>query len=184
MPPSDISNNVFILYMLIGANFLANLFGCEIQQLLTNSMVMKHIVGFMTMLFFVVIVDKTNMPPAKKMANTLMYYFVFLLTTRMDIKWWTPFVLILCATYVLGIFKDAEPDKEKKKMYEETQKKMTLVNAFILLVGVLVYIGRKRAEYKGSFDWVTFLIGKPNCLANADGSQTISDMEAIKNVFG
>ena len=183
LPLIETSNSIFILYMLIGANFLANLFGCRIQNALNNSMWLKHAVGFMTLLFFVVMVDKSDTSPMEKMTNTLMYYFVFLLTTRMDIKWWTPFIMSVFAIYILQMFKDAEKNAERKEKLERIQKMLANVSYAMLAIGLLVYVGRKKGEYKETFNFTTFLMGKPSCAANSDGGVQLSDFDAIKKAF-
>ena len=45
---------VILLYLTVGANFISDIFGCRFQQLLTKNTFTKHILAFLTMLFFVV----------------------------------------------------------------------------------------------------------------------------------
>lgn len=183
MEATNISNSIFILYMLIGANFLANLFGCRIQDMLSNNMLLKHIIGFMTLLFFVVMVDKSETTPVRKMSNTLVYYVVFLMTTRMDIKWWTPFIMSVFIVYILQLFKEAENDLKKKNNLEKFQKLLATASFIMIVIGVAIYIGRKKSEYKDSFSWGTFFVGKPSCRANSDGGETLTDFAAIRKAF-
>ena len=46
---------IFILVLIISANFLAQLFPCRLQQVFNESMFTKHLFGFFTMIFFVVL---------------------------------------------------------------------------------------------------------------------------------
>lgn len=179
----ETSNSIFILYMLIGANFLANLLGCRIQNALNNNMWLKHAVGFMTLLFFVVMVDKSETSAVDKMRNTFIYYLIFLLTTRMDIKWWTPFIVSVFMIYILQMFKEDEKNAERKEQIDKIQKILATASYIMLAIGLLVYIGRKKSEYRDNFSFQTFLMGKPSCAANNDGGVVLNDVDAIKKAF-
>ena len=45
---------IILLYLIVGANYISDIFGCQFQNLLTKSTITKHILAFLTMLFFVV----------------------------------------------------------------------------------------------------------------------------------
>lgn len=44
---------VFLLIMIISANFLAEIFPCRFQELLSSNNYTKHIFGYLTLVFFV-----------------------------------------------------------------------------------------------------------------------------------
>ena len=46
---------IFIFFLIISANFLAELFPCRLQYILRNNMVIKHLFGLFSMIFFVVL---------------------------------------------------------------------------------------------------------------------------------
>lgn len=178
--------SVFVLYLIFSGNFLANLFGCRTQQALTNTMWLKHILGFMTMYFFVVLAD-SNSPftdsPQMQFLFTLFCYTIFLISTRMDYKWWIAFILILAVYYIIQVYKDHSQTKEEDKAkYNKIQKYLSYLAGIILILGFLVYIGKKKLEYKNKFNWSTFLIGKPEC-SFSEKDIPISDTQAILNAF-
>lgn len=178
--------SVFVLYLIVSGNFLANLFGCRTQKALTNTMWLKHILGFMTMYFFVVLADSSSPftdSPQMQLLFTLFCYTLFLISTRMDYKWWIAFILTLVAYYILQVYKDHTQTKEQdKEKYKTIQKYLTYVAGIILVVGFLVYLGKKKLEYKDQFNWTTFLIGKPSCTFD-DSKIQMSDTQAILNAF-
>lgn len=176
------SKSIFILYLIISGNFLVNLFGCRTQRLLNTSMWMKHLLGFMTMYFFVVLVDNKSKNPTKQLLFTLFFYFIFLLTTKMDYKWWIGFIIGLSIIYILQVFKDNDNTKEEERKQIETyQTYLTYIVSIIIIVGVLIYHGKKRIEYGEKFDMLTFFIGKPQCAFNKE--LKISDYESLKKVI-
>lgn len=178
--------SVFVLYLIVSGNFLANLFGCRTQQALTNTMWLKHILGFMTMYFFVVLADSSSPftdSPQMQFLFTLFCYTLFLISTRMDYKWWIAFILTLAVYYILQVYKDHSQTKEQdKEKYSRIQKYLTYLAGSILILGFLVYIGKKKLEYKDQFNWSSFLIGKPTC-SFSETEIAISDKQAIFNAF-
>ena len=50
--------NVFVLYLVLAGQFLDPLFPCHSKRLLENSMLLRHVLGYLTLLFFVVIIDE------------------------------------------------------------------------------------------------------------------------------
>ena len=68
-------NTLFIIYLLISCNFLANLFSCNLQQLLSENMYVKHIFGFLTMLFCIIYVDSNIVKESKYIEGFFMQLF-------------------------------------------------------------------------------------------------------------
>lgn len=178
--------NIFILYLIVSGNFLANLFGCKTQQALTNNMWLKHMLGFMTIYFFVVLADSNSSftdSPHTQLLFAIFCYVIFVLSTRMDYKWWVGFILILSVYYILQVYKDHEKSNEnEKKIYNHIQNGLTYTAVLVLLLGFIIYLGKKKEEYKNTFNWWTFLVGKPKC-AFGKKDVKMSDFDAFKNAF-
>lgn len=173
---------IFMLYLILSANFLANLFGCRAQQEFVSNMWLKHLLGFMTMYLSIVLVDSTakwSASPSVQLGVASAFYVVFVLTTRMDYKWWVAFIIGLCIVYILQVYKDHEKTSEEdKKKYETYQKYTMYVVGAILVVGFLVYYGKKQVEYGKKFNHLTFFLGKSKCAGNREPVK-ISDYNAV-----
>ncbi len=183
----SLPKTIFLIYLIISGNFLAGLFGCNTQAAFSNNMALKHLLGFMTMFFFIVVVDsdsKWSDNPKTQLLYTLLFYSIFVITTRMDYKWWIAFVLCLSLMYILQVYKDhKDTTDEEKEKYETYQLYLIYLSAIIVFLGFFIYLGRKKAEYKNSFDFVTFMVGKPVC--KFDGEPTkMNDLQAIGKIFG
>lgn len=183
---SSLPKNIFVLYLIISGNFLANLFGCRTQEALGNKMWLKHFLGFMTMFFFVVLVDnnsKRRGSPHTQLLYTLLFYLVFIITTRMDYKWWVVFIVSLAIVYILQVYKESDDtDEKEREQYELYQTYLTYTTAFVILFGFIIYYGRKKLEYGEKFNHYTFLLGKTNCSFNREPVQ-ISDYQAFIKAF-
>ena len=183
----DSSKSIFVLYLIISGNFLANLFGCRTQYSLTNLMWLKHILGFMTMYFFIVLVyskSRWSTTPTTQLLFTILCYIIFIISTKMDYKWWIAFILILSTIYILQVYKDHYQTKEQyKQKYTTYQTYLSYLASITVIIGFIIYFGKKKIEYKDNFDLYTFLLGKPSCSFNADGNTSVSDYQGFIHAF-
>ena len=111
-------NTLFIIYLLISCNFLANLFSCNLQQLLSENMYVKHIFGFLTMLFCIVFVDSNIVKESKYIEGffyAIIFYIWFWLTTKTHLYTTIIILLLLLIVYILQIHINVRNQKLEKK---------------------------------------------------------------------
>ena len=79
--------NIFIFFLIISSNYLGELFPCRIQKLLSSNMLFKHLFGFFTLSFFVVLTDKTATSERFKyvISRSFMIYCIFLVFVKTHI---------------------------------------------------------------------------------------------------
>lgn len=162
----DIVNNsgklLFVLYLMISSNYLGNLFGCRIQNELNRNMLLKHILGFLTLYFFVSIVDPAKYSPQFKLAVSAAIYFAFMMSTKMNVKSFYILISLIGSVYVLYIIKDTFNEKWHK--YIDYLQFVLMIAAIItLIVGFIYYMGEKKMEYKDEYAFSKFLVGAPSC---------------------
>ena len=68
---------IFIFTLIISGNFLAQLFPCNIQKLLSNNILVKHLFGFLTLFFFGALAFPRLSKNIEGMFNTLILYVIF-----------------------------------------------------------------------------------------------------------
>ncbi len=150
-----------LIYLVISGNYLGNLFGCRIQQLMSNNFSMKHLLGFLTTYFLIVLSS-----PPEGFSNwtvfgiTAVIYIWFFLTTKMNVSFWIPMILSVMAAYFLYIY------NKQEKVQEETGEKIGLVqsvlvtlSAVLTMIGVVSYYGEKKLEYGYQFKPDVFWFG-------------------------
>tara|TARA_B110000438_G_C15678242_1_gene591188 strand:- start:370 stop:948 length:579 start_codon:yes stop_codon:yes gene_type:complete len=160
---------IFIFVLVVSGNYLGELFPCQVQRIFANSMVVKHALGFMTLLFFVVL----TIPEMREQENMLGYtglvYIWFIMMAKCYYTLWFVVFGIVGIIYILQMYerglKDEEKE-EKKEMIEEGKKYLSGLTLVLTVVGFLMYMGAKKLEYKDKFKYITFLFGKPNCKGN------------------
>ena len=122
-------NTLFIIYLLISCNFLANLFSCNLQQLLSENMYLKHLFGFLTMLFCIVYVDSNIVKESKYIEGffyAIIFYIWFWLTTKTHLYTTIIILLLLLIVYILQIHINVKNQKLEKKQTELDQEQKNI----------------------------------------------------------
>ena len=172
--------SIFVFILIISANFLAEIFPCGLQYVLRNNMIIKHTFGLFTMIFFVVLSHKNkNKNIYDIIKNSLGLYLFFIILSRCEIHIFFIVLIFLGITYIINILKHDIMNqkinkKGDKKRQDENNKKLMIYNnmTFILYIliilstflGLLIYMGEKKIEYKKKFNYFTFFIGKHKCI--------------------
>jgi len=178
------SSFLFILYLVISSNFLAQTFNCRVQQLFNSSMIVKHILGFMTLVFFVIIASVAD---SLSFVNTFLIslgvYIWFLASTRLHLTSWLLLITILGIIYILDVYqkKTDVPDPKKDEEIQYSKKILSVCALLITIIGLFLYIGEKKIEYGSDFKILTFIMGKPVCRGESPVSTVI---ENIQGLFG
>ena len=180
---------IFIFILIVSANFLAEIFPCRIQYLLRSNMYVKHIFGLFTMIFFVVlssgIKDKDIFTIVQ--ISTLLY-ILFILISKSQIYTFYFILMLLCITYIIHIIKEKEKENkdekndtlEKINNYEYIMYVLYILIIIITILGVILYMGEKKIEYKNSFKYITFFFGKPSCKGK---SPNVNLFKSLKYAF-
>lgn len=187
--------SIFIFILLIAAGEILRIFPCSVIDIIENNIYMKHFIGFLTMIFFVVLVVPI---PDKKLNNILsksvLMYAIFILITKTESQFFIPIIVLLGITYLL-ILKKVEYREEIERnaniqVKTETLTKIdtiVLINnsiliviAILIIIGFVLYLGRKKYEYGSDFSYITFMFGKNVCSKTAP---TISFNNALYHIF-
>ena len=179
---------IFIFFLIVSANFLAETFPCRLQNVLRNNMTVKHLFGLFTMIFFVVLTSGIkNKNILNIIKNAVFLYIIFMLITKCQINIFFIIIVLLGTTYILNIIKEQENEGNKQEsnenkdnIYDTIIFILYIVIFIFIIVGVLLYMGEKKIEYKKNFNYITFFIGRPSCKGE---SPNISIIEAIKHAF-
>ena len=184
--------SIFIFILLIAAGEILRIFPCSVADIIENNIYMKHFIGFLTMIFFVVLVVPI---PDKKLNNILsksvLMYAIFIIISKTESQFFIPVIILLGITYLL-ILKKVEYREtiERKENIQETLEKIdtvVLINnsilvviAVLIIIGFVLYIGRKKYEYGSDFSYITFIFGQNVC---SNTVPTVSFNKALQHLF-
>lgn len=153
---------VFVLYLIISSNFLAQLFPCRLQHLLNNSMIAKHFAGYMTLLFFVVLSSGDTQSTSKALLYSLWIYILFWISTRVAFEYLLVFLLLTANLYIIHLYQKESGGQISRRL-EITQDIIRSFMMVVLAVGLVFYWMEKKLEYKKDFSTMAFILGKPVC---------------------
>ena len=162
-----------IFIFIIAGNFTGDIFSCGLRQFLDRYMIVKHIVGFFIMLFFVgLLLEQADF--ITKIKESIILYIWFILIMRSPTIITIIVLICICIIYLLSLYKlDLESKLEKN---EENNAKVTkkidsitsitnylfIFTFLITLIGTISYIVILKKQYKTKFDIFKFLLGKKN----------------------
>ena len=169
--------SIFILFLIITAAFITELFPCRLRQLLRDNMYLKHFYAYLTMVFFVVMTA-----PAKYDVNEVIYksfivYIIFIFAIKTDYRFFVGIIFVIGIMYIL-ILQKYEVEEKIKLTKDEVVKielsnkrdKLIIVNnilfilsLILIIIGFLLYYYEKKLQYNKDFNFFTFLFGKPKC---------------------
>lgn len=173
--------NVFVLYLVLAGQFLDPLFPCHSKRLLENSMILRHALGYLTLLFFVVIIDDfteaiTSAPVILGLCAAIYGWFV--LSSKMTGPTWIGLMLTLSTLYMVDLFSSRldKPSEETKLWVSRANIVLITIAIGLTLTGFIAYMGEKKLDYGRSFSYLTFILGKETC------RNTISNVPFLKAV--
>ena len=172
--------SIFIFFLIISSNYLGALFPCRIQKLLSTNVYLKHVFGFLTLSFFVVLTD-----PLKKynfiniLYESSLLYIIFIIFINNNYNFFIFGLIIVGLIYILNLKKidlvGKITENNLNKDYNNEQNKqlldiITKINTFlfilfmiIIIIGFIIYIGEKKIEYKDKFSYIVFIFGQAQC---------------------
>jgi hypothetical protein len=128
----------------------------------------RHLLGFLTLIFFVVVTDTEiddYLPLGTVVAVSATIYAWFILSSRMTANWWVFLVFLLAALYFVDLYETRSKDLTPAGLKQVEQMKLGLIgtSAFTTLFGFLIYVGEKKLEFKSEFNYLKFFLGKDTC---------------------
>jgi hypothetical protein len=170
---------IILLYLIISANFTAEVFGCKLQHYLKTNTIAKHIVGILTMIFFVVgTADWSQEHDFWKYSGfAISYYFIFLLTTRLPFRFLISILILFTIMYYIEIYKNSllasnknglNPLSEVRNMYvfQDIYKyQQFFLKAALLLIffGFVIYFKNQQSSLGAKFNIFSFMSANTGC---------------------
>jgi len=177
--------NVFVLYLYLATQFLDPLFPCYTKRLLEGSILLRHVLGFLTLFFFIVVIDDYEKDVTSLKTIALVsagIYLWFIISSKMTPVTWITLLFILSVLYLVDLYQSRQKDLTKKTKEWISYINTGLVSSAIAItaIGTFIYMGEKKLEYKKRFNYFTFFLGKNKCRETAT---TVSPLKALSAAF-
>lgn len=171
--------NIFLIIMMITTNYFTSLYSCKVQNIIANNMYVKHLFGYLTMVFFVTInTISSQITEEVRIKHLFLYsiipYLFFIMTSRIHFNLFIPTLILLFFCYLLSLYKSqitsstssALDENKKKNILEDIEyynRLFTNSILFIVIIGFVFEIYSKKREPKNNFNIVDFLVGSVDC---------------------
>jgi hypothetical protein len=158
---------LFSFYLIVFCNFIPEIVGCRLQNLLRNDMLAKHLLSFVLLLMLVVIstpnIARRNLPIV--LASACLIYAWFFATTRCPLSITLLVLFLLMAAYISDQICSSEKTEEfwNKAVAAKTRDVCAIVAFALSMLGFALYFVEKRVEFGDAFSLKTFLLGTATC---------------------
>ena len=167
--------SIFVLFLIISASFITELFPCKVRKVLTDNIYIKHFFGLLTMLFFVVLTTPIkNSNVLAIVLKSFLVYIIFIFVTKTHHMFFITIMVLLGFIYLLILKKyelkdniDNEKDDIEKNKLTNYYDNFVLINntlfiivIILIIIGFLIYYGEKKYEYKKDFNFIVFFVRK------------------------
>jgi len=190
----QLAKQLFVFNLIVSGNYVGETFACNIQELFSNNMYVKHLLGFMTMYFFVVFLEGDNVvKPLVSVYTTIGLYLWFVMITRTSRKYTLIVMVLIFLIYALNNTKEyLEKTKEENENNNEVNiERINKLNtglfvtaSLLTLYAFVLYIGEKKVEYSKNWSWLKFIVGTANCKGNIEHNVAkMSEMSLLGRAF-
>lgn len=162
---TEMASALFLFYLLVSSGYIHNLFGCRTQELFTNNMIIKHVIGIITLYISIVLTLSNDFSPIQGIIVTLILYIWFLLTTRCDRYFFIAVLFCISIAFFIKQYRNYyyKHNIQKKRKLKHFEFFMYITSIILTFIGCIIYLGEKKLQLKNKFSYKDFIIGKTNC---------------------
>ncbi len=159
------AKSLFVLYLMLGANYLGTLFSCDVQNIIKNNTMIKHFLGFLTLYFFISLSsDNGNKDhPMMQLMLSILIYFCFVVSSKVHYNIFMIFVLLIGLVYILFIIKESFPDLAFNKYIPKIQTFLIVCGLVLLVIGFAINLKNTKFNEGGYFTYGRYFFGTPIC---------------------
>ena len=165
---------IFLFIFIISGNYLGELLGCRLIELLNTSILTKHFLGFLTLFITLAVSVDLHSSLVELFYMSILVYIIFILSSRTTKYINFLILIILILTFIVQLYKDRLHKKKEEKIITNAEKThITYINNYnyiiiiiltiLILVGLLIYLGEQKRSHLETFNLYTFFIGNLEC---------------------
>ena len=176
---------LFLLYIALSFNYLTPLIPCSTTRLINDSMAVRHLIAFVAIVFLSVLSDSDfgdfkDIIPI--LVSCVFVYAWFMISAKMTANWWIPLVLLLAGLYILNMYREHVTvlTKDLEHYLDYAEYAGIALSALITFFGFIIYVGEKKIDYRGKFDYTTLILGTATC---KNTPSKVSYVDSLKAAF-
>jgi hypothetical protein len=169
---------VFLLLLAVSGNYVGETLSCQTQKLLTNNMLVKHVV-VVSMLYFTMTLTEEVKHPLITFAYAIGYWLLFLMATKTNLFFAGILFFILSGIYVLQNYIQFLKSKNRTKEMKTFQVLIPIGTGIfigVLVVGFIYYAWVQWKDKEHAFDPFKLFFGVPTCQWKLAGTDDFVDL--------
>tara|TARA_A100001015_G_scaffold18095_1_gene21000 strand:- start:7875 stop:8564 length:690 start_codon:yes stop_codon:yes gene_type:complete len=161
-----------IFLFIIAGNYAGDLYSCGLRHLFNEYMILKHVIGFFIMLFFVGLLQK-EVTLFIKIIQSVFLYFWYILIMRAPTIITLITIILICIIFLINIYiediKNKNIQSNNKENNDKNNNKITyyqnvanilfIISFFTSLIGTIIFIFLLKNKLGNNFNIYKFILG-------------------------
>ena len=162
----ELNKSLFLLFLVVCGNYIGELLGCQTQKILSENILMKHLVLVCLIFFTINLVGDEKKNPIDVLKQTIMLWLFYLILTKMNLYFTFLVLSSLFTLYVVDEYQlyleeqKIEYNKDYYNYYKEYLKYSIIITA---VIGFVYYYYKQKKDHSKNFDHIKFLLGTSQC---------------------
>jgi uncharacterized membrane protein YgcG len=99
------------------------------------------------------------------LVSAVLVYGWFMISSKMAANWWIPLVILIATIYTINLYREHSKTltRDVHTYMEYTEYAAIALSILVTMAGFFIYVGEKKLEYRGKFDYSTFILGTETC---------------------
>tara|TARA_Y100000741_G_scaffold251160_1_gene193152 strand:+ start:1088 stop:1648 length:561 start_codon:yes stop_codon:yes gene_type:complete len=152
---------IALFYLTISTNFIGELYNKELISILHNNYYIKHLLGYITLLTFIIMTDTKTHNFMEDLKLSVITYILFVASTKNNPHYFLLSIICIFSAFMI------ERISNTYNMNIETKKKLKIMYNYLGILGVIIIIYgfgkeyiKKTKLYKENFSIIKFFFGK------------------------
>ena len=168
---SSLVSQLSIFLFIIAGNFAGDLYSCGLRHLFNEYMILKHIIGFFIMLFFIGLLQK-EVRLVIRIIQSIFLYLWYILIMRAPSIITLIAIILICIIFLINIYIEDIKDKNnqlnnnnnkendsKITYYQNIANILFIISFFISLIGTIIFVLLLKNKLGKNFNTYNFILG-------------------------
>jgi len=167
---SSLVSQLSIFLFIIAGNYAGDLYSCGLRHLFNEYMILKHIIGFFIMLFFIGLLQK-EVTLFIKIIQSIFLYLWYILIMRAPTIITLITIILICIIFLINIYiediknKNNQSNNNNKEndskitYYQNIANILFIISFFISLIGTIIFVLLLKNKLGNNFNIYQFILG-------------------------
>lgn len=152
---------VALFYMTISTNFIGELYNPELINILHNNYLVKHILGYITLLTFIIFSDSKNLNLIEDFKISIITYILFVMSTKNSPHYFILSILCIFVAFILDKINNIYiKDKRNKETINEIHNYLGTLGVLLIIYSFIKEYTKYKKIYKNNFSFKKFMFRK------------------------